>query len=69
MIIYYRIIFKESLDRVDKRLDKISVVLYDLRPRYIIFNLLARISINLITIIISSYCDSYLVNYSIINRR
>ena len=55
--LYYRTISKESLNRVDKRLDKISAVLCDLRSRYIIFNLLTRISINLITIIISSYCD------------
>ena len=54
---YHRTISKESLDRVDKRLDKISAALYGLRPRYIVFDLVARILINLITIIISLYCD------------
>ena len=54
----YRTISEEGLSRTDKRLDKISVALCGLRPRYMAFDLLARISINLITIITSSYCDS-----------
>ena len=43
------------------RLDKISVALYGLRSRYIIFYLVARISINLTTIITSSYYNKDLI--------
>ena len=45
----------EGLNRVDKRLDKISVALYELRPRYIAHGLVARILLIFITIIISFY--------------
>ena len=51
-------IIERSLKRVlieSIRLNKISVALCDLRSRYITLNLLARILINLITIIISLY--------------
>ena len=53
-LIYYRTISRESLDRVDKRLDKISVALCDLRSRYMTLNLVARTLLIFITIIISS---------------
>ena len=59
MIIYYRTISKESLNRVYKRLDKISLALYDLRPRYLTLDLVARTLLILITIIINSYYNSY----------
>ena len=58
IVIYYRTISKESLSRVDKRLDKISVALCGLRPRYMALNLVARISLIFITIITSSNCDT-----------
>ena len=54
-LIYDRTTSKESLNRTNKRLDKISLALYGLRPRYIVYNLVARISLIFITIIISSY--------------
>ena len=58
MIIYYRTTLKENLNRIDKRLDKISVALYGLRSRYIALDLLARTLLIFITIIISSYYNN-----------
>ena len=55
MIIYYRTIVEEDLYKLI-RLDKISVALYDLRPRYLAHGLLARILLIFITIIITSSC-------------
>ena len=59
VIINYRTIFKEGLNRIVKRLDKISVALYGLRPRYITLDLVARTLLMFITIIISSYYNRY----------
>ena len=54
---YYRTIFKEDLNRVDKRLDKISAALYGLRPRYLTLDLLAKILLIFITILFNSHRD------------
>ena len=50
-------ISKEGSNRVDKRLDKISVALCELRPRYMAHGLVARTLLILFTIITSSNCD------------